>query len=72
MIDEVRLDLYFIDWLEIQSSTKRLDLYFIDWLVIWLSAKFNFISSYKQDTLILTDFGLICKINKTRHAVHFL
>lgn len=34
MLDEVPLDLYFIDWLEIWSSGKRLGLYFIDWLAI--------------------------------------
>lgn len=34
VLDEVPLDLYFIDWLEIRSSGKRLGLYFTDWLAI--------------------------------------
>lgn len=34
VLDEVRLDLYLMDWLKIWSSGKRLDLYFIDWLEI--------------------------------------
>ena len=32
MLGEVRLGLYFTDWLEIPSSGKRLDLCFTDWL----------------------------------------
>ena len=56
VLDKVRLDFYFIDWLEIWSSGKRLDLYFIDWLAIWSSAKSSSISSHRQDILVLTDF----------------
>lgn len=56
MLDEVRLDLYFIDWVEIWSSGKKLDLNFIVLLVNWSLAKSNFISPYKQDTHVLIDF----------------
>lgn len=77
MLNKVRLDLYFIDWLDFQSSGKRLTLDFIDWLAIQSLAKTNFISPYKQDILILTDFfGVLMfrpiqKIKKTRWARQF-
>lgn len=51
MLDELRLDLYFMDWLEIQ-----LELYLIDWLVIQSLTKSNFISPYKQNSLVITNF----------------
>lgn len=56
VLDKVRLDLYFMDWLEIWPSGKRLGLYFIDWLEIRSLPKSSFISLYKQDVLFLTDF----------------
>lgn len=37
MLDEVRVDLYFINWFASRSSGRRLDLYFMDWLAIWSS-----------------------------------
>ena len=53
MLDEVRLGLYFMDWLEIRSSGKRLDLYVIAWLAIQSTTKSNFISPYNRIVLSL-------------------
>ena len=71
VLHKLRLGLSFVDWLEIRSSGKRLDSYSIDWLAVRPSAKFSFISPYKQDILVLTDFlecwqfGTVWTIKKT-------
>lgn len=35
VLDEVRSDLYHMDWLKIWPSGRRLDLHFIDWFGYW-------------------------------------
>lgn len=75
VLDEVKLDLYFIDQLVIQLLVKRLDLYFIDQLAIWsLTKSSNLFVPYKHVIPVLLTswdvglFGPVQKIKKTRYV----
>ena len=72
VLDEVRLNMYCRDWLEIQSLGNRLAVGFIDWLTIRSSEMINFFSPCKQGILVLTDlmeywqFGPVWKTKISR------